>query len=37
MKVEPEVQNTPIGQRKRPMFRKPKQAIEDFRNELGLR
>ena len=36
LKVAPEVNNTPIGQRKKWQTRKPVEALKDMQKELGL-
>jgi thiamine pyrophosphate-dependent acetolactate synthase large subunit-like protein len=36
LKVTPEVNNTPIGQRKKWQTRKPVEALRDLREELGI-
>jgi thiamine pyrophosphate-dependent acetolactate synthase large subunit-like protein len=36
LKVKPEVNNTPIGQRKKWQTRKPVEALRDLRQELGI-
>jgi len=36
LKVSPEVNNTPIGQRKKWQTRKPVEALRDLRQELGI-
>ncbi|HEY7493095.1 MAG TPA: thiamine pyrophosphate-dependent enzyme [Candidatus Tectomicrobia bacterium] len=36
MKVEPEIENAPIGQRRRWQTRSREQVLQDLRNELGI-
>ena len=36
LKVTPEVNNTPIGQRKKWQTRKPVEALRDMQKELGI-